>query len=164
MNSRRPSTIYVESPVQSLDRFSTLYGQADRSVPMKQIGHYQVRVRKLLLIPIVVALSWWLAIQAVEHGDDYQQRAAAHAKEASSWQMVARTPIPDTVVDFTLAPGDRRCSGRDRPLSEAERLEERLHRERAGRLAAYHRSLKRKYALAAWLPWLPLADDPPLPE
>jgi hypothetical protein len=131
---------------------------------MKQIRRYQVRVRTLLLIPTVVPLSWWLAVQAVEHGDDYQQRAATHAKEASSWQMVAKSPLPNTVVDFTLAAGDRRCSGRDRPLSEAERLEERLHRERAGRLAAYHRSLKRKYALAAWLPWLPLATDPPPPE
>ena len=131
---------------------------------MKQIGRYQLRIRTLLLIPTIVPLSWWMAVQTVDHGDDYQQRAATHEKEASSWQRVAESPIPNTIVDFTLGVGDRRCSGRDRPLNEAERLEERRHRERAGRLAAYHRSLGRKYALAAWLPWLPLVAEPRPPE
>src|SRR5690242_4740621 len=109
---------------------------------MRQIGRYQLRVRTLLLIPTIVPLSWWLAVQAVDHCDDYQHRAALHQKEALFCRGIAQSPIPDIIVDYTLGVGDRRCSGRDRPMSEAEKTEARRFRERAGRLAAYHHSLK----------------------
>jgi hypothetical protein len=63
---------------------------------MRPIGRYQLRVRTLLLVPIVVALSCWLAVQAVDHGDDYQQLAAVHAEEALFYQSpwLPRTPGP----------------------------------------------------------------------
>jgi hypothetical protein len=131
---------------------------------MRPIGRYQLRVRTLLLVPAVVALSCWLAVQAVDHGDDYQQLAAVHAEEALFYQTFAQSAIPDTIVDYTLCLRGQRCGGRDRPTTEAEKMEARRSQERAGRLAAYHFALRRKYALAALVPWLPLTPDPLPPE
>jgi hypothetical protein len=127
---------------------------------MQPIGRYQFRVRTLLFVPTIGALSCWLAVRAVDHGEEYQQLAAAHEKEAWSWQTIAHSPISNTVADYTLGV----CNARDRPATEAQQMEAKRSRERAGRLAAYHLALKRKYALAAWLPWLPLAADPAPPE
>jgi hypothetical protein len=136
---------------------------------MKPIGRYQWRVRTLLLFPVLVALSWCLAVQAVEWGllrEDHRARAAQHSKEALSAQTFADSPIPAAHVAYAmgLEGTSRRCSRYETPLSEAEKAEARRLRERAHRLAAHHRSLRRKYALASWLPFLPLAPEPPLPE
>jgi hypothetical protein len=133
---------------------------------MRQIGRYQLSVRKLLVIPVIVALSWWLAVQAIElsnQRDKFQELAALHEKEALSHQVVANSSIGDTITIQGHA-ADRRCNMIDRPISEAEILEAKGFRERAGRRAFYHQALGRKYAWAAWFPWLPVATDPPEPE
>jgi hypothetical protein len=36
--------------------------------------------------------------------------------------------------------------------------------ERRLRHMEYHEALRRKYELASWIPWLPVAPDPPPPE
>jgi hypothetical protein len=107
-------------------------------------------------MPTIVALSFWLAIQSVDYGEEYRQVAAAHAKEALRYQQFAESPLPRTVVDYTLGV----CNTLERPMTEAETIQQRYLRERAARLAAYHLNLKRKYVLKAWLPWLPLPADP----
>jgi len=123
-------------------------------------------------MPAILAISWWLAVQIVawrNYWEDFQELAALHEKETLSWRVVAESPIPDHYVDdwHEVVQRDRRCSyfvGRDRPLTEAEKMEETCVRERAGHRAAYHRGLQQKYAWMAWFPWIPLATDPPQPE
>lgn len=129
---------------------------------MKPIGRFQWRVRTLLLLPALVAVAWCLAFRVAEWADlheDYRHQAALHAKGALSSQTFAESPIPTTRRAGT---GHGSCGGDvvDRPLTEAERIEERRQRERARRVADYHRTMRRKYALATWLPFLPLAPDP----
>jgi hypothetical protein len=129
---------------------------------MTQIGRYQLSVRTLLFIPAILAISRWLTIRALDR-EIFQELAEQHENEALSYQMTADSPIQDRVLICALGT-DRRCRRVEIVLSEAEILEAKRLRERAGRCAAHHQALERKYAWAAWFPWLPVATDPPDPE
>jgi hypothetical protein len=130
---------------------------------MRQIGRYQLSVRTLLFIPAILAISCWLAIRAVDR-EIFQELAAQHENEALSYQVIADSPIKEHVITGYALGLDRRCRQIEIVLSEAEILEARRVRERAGRRAAHHHALGRKYAWAAWFPWLPVATDPAEPE
>ena len=139
---------------------------------MRRIGRYQLRVRTLLLVPALIALSWWLAIQAVEWrylGDDYQRMAALQEAEELACLRTAGTAIPHHYGEVLayVHTADRKCSYpvmRSRPLTEVERTEQARVRDQARRRAAYHRALKRRYQWLAWFPWFghPKEAPPPL--
>jgi hypothetical protein len=135
---------------------------------MKRIGRYQLQVRTLLLLPALVAPSWWIAdlmIASRNRSEDYQHLAALHGSEELDCLKIAGTPLPvgygtgvyDTGRDYGMCPI---LEERTRPLSEVEKNKERSVRQQAGRRAAYHRALKRKYLLLARFPWLPTWGDP----
>jgi hypothetical protein len=135
-------------------------------------SRFQFRVRTLLLAPVILALSWWLAVQKIEmdiRSEDYQQIALLHEQEAVSYQQFVESPIPDQYVygwGYVTSSGQSWSlyTGRTRPLTEAERMNAKRDRERAGRRVAYHRALTRKYSWAARFPWFPIATDAPEPD
>ncbi len=129
---------------------------------MRQLGRYQLRVRTLLLIPVVVALSWWLAIWAVNR-QSFRDLASFHGYKEADYESLAREPIPEYINERINYPNNRHTYTY-RALSEAELKAERQAREQAARRAAYHHTLKRKYTLASWLPGFPVAADPPPPD
>ena len=65
---------------------------------MRQLGRYQLRVRTLLLIPLVVALSWWLAIWAVNR-QSFRESASFHAAKETAYESTAREPIPEYISE-----------------------------------------------------------------
>jgi hypothetical protein len=129
---------------------------------MRRLGRFQFPVRRLLLLPAILAFSWWLAIEAIE-GQSLRELARCYEHEEAAYESMARAPIPEYYWEddgcFT-----RGFTGRKRSLTEAELKAERRAREQAARLAAYHHALKVKYTWAAWIPWLPVAADPLPPE
>ena len=129
---------------------------------MRQLGRYKVRVRMLLFIPAFLAISWWITVCALD-GETYQQLAALHETEALYYQVIADSPIKYYTTGYALGL-DRGCRRFEIALSEAEIMKARRARDRAGRHAAHHQTLERKYAWATSYPWLLLATDPPEPE
>jgi hypothetical protein len=71
LNSRRDSTV---TPMEDQ--------------PMRTIGRFQLRVRTLLFIPVIVAFSWWLAIQMVDR-QNFQYLVEEHEAKALSYQKIA---------------------------------------------------------------------------
>jgi hypothetical protein len=129
---------------------------------MRPLGRYQLRVRTLLLIPVVVALACWLAIWAVNR-QSFRDLAAFHGYKEADYESLAREPIPEYINERIQYP-NRRHTFVYRALSEAELKAERQAREQAARRAAYHRGLKLKYTFASWRPWFPVPADPPPPD
>jgi hypothetical protein len=129
---------------------------------MRRLGRFQFGVRRLLLLPAIAAFSWWLAIEAVE-GQSRWEVVRYHEHEEAAYDSTARRPLPESVPVRPPYEGFFEQDIR-RPPSEAELRVERQAREQAARLAAYHHGLSVKYIWAAWLPWFPVAADPPLPD
>jgi hypothetical protein len=129
---------------------------------MRRLGRFQFGVRRLLLLPAIVAFSWWLAIEAIE-GQSRWEVVRYHEHEEAAYDSIARQPLPRFVSVRLPYPI---CFGEEptRPPDEAELRAERQAREQAARLAAYHHALKVKYIWAAWLPWFPVAAEPRPPD
>ncbi len=68
---------------------------------MIQIGRYRLRVRMLFFAPVIVGLSWWLAVQIVDL-PDFQVLVEFHEANVSHYQRVAQSPIADHVTAFSL--------------------------------------------------------------
>ena len=65
---------------------------------MRQFGRFQMRVRTLLLMPVMLAFAWWLADHAIDwqqYREDYQERAALHESNETHSREFAESPIPD---------------------------------------------------------------------
>jgi 4-amino-4-deoxy-L-arabinose transferase-like glycosyltransferase len=129
---------------------------------MRRIRRYLLRLRPFLLILLILALSWWIALQASDR-ETLHRSVADHEGAAMYYQGIAESPIGDRVAGWAMGP-DRRCGWFERPRSEAEMIELTRLRDRAARRAAHHRALVHKYELAVWFPWLPPATDPAEPE
>ena len=129
---------------------------------MRRLGRFQFPVRRLLLLPAIVAFSWWLAIGAVE-GQYLRELVLYHEQEEATYDSMARAPI-QRYEEYWAMDSRRHCYHYKHVLTEAELLLQRTAREQAARRATYHHSLKVKYAWASWFPWFPVAADPPPPD
>ncbi len=134
---------------------------------MRRIGKYQFRMRTLLGIPLIVACTWWLVIQALEidwgaSEDQISVRLVYHEEKALHYQEVAQSKIQEYSEGWAMDMNDH-CSPVKIPLSAAEIEQQKLYRLHAARRAAYHSAMKEKYAWAARFPWLPIMKDPPEP-
>jgi hypothetical protein len=109
---------------------------------MRRLARYHMRVRWLLLLPPLVAISWWLSIALVDR-QPLRELASYHATEEAVYQLKARAPIPPFYAVWAMD-RNRRCTYFTRALSEPELRKERQVREQAACLAGYHHSLKTK--------------------
>ncbi len=62
---------------------------------MRQIGRYQLRVRTLFFAPVVVGLSWWLAVQILDL-PDFQVLVEFHEANVSHYQRIAQSQSRST--------------------------------------------------------------------
>ena len=95
---------------------------------MRPLGRYQLRIRTLLLIPLVVVFSWWLAIwpSSGSHSGTWP-----HSTDTKKPIMViAREPMTE-YIDERIHYPNRRHTYVYRALSEAELKAERQAREQA---------------------------------
>src|SRR5689334_9151948 len=99
---------------------------------MRRLGRYQLRVRRLLLLPPIVAISWWLAIAFVDR-QRFEEMASYHAAEEAIYHLEARAPIPAFYAAWVMD-RNRRCRYVKRALSEFELTRERQVRQQAARL------------------------------
>ena len=128
---------------------------------MRRLGQYQLRVRTLLLIPIIVAFFLWVAIRALER-QSLLEWASYHEEREAAYESKARAPIPER-CELWIMHRNHLGTQFGRALTEAELRDARQARQQADRNAAYHRALKVKYTRAARFPWLPVAADPSPP-
>jgi hypothetical protein len=129
---------------------------------MGRLGRCQWRVRRLLLVPAIVAFSCWLAIGAVDR-QQFRELASEHEIKEAACEAMARAPIQEYEESWAMDI-HRHCTHIKRALTEAELKDQRRARQWAAGRAAYHHSLKIKYTWASWLPWFPIAADPPPPD
>jgi hypothetical protein len=106
---------------------------------------FQFRLRTLLIAMTLVAV----AIVLVQRSQRFRETARRHAIGVSMASSAA-----ESVEVFHLRYGfqDRVSPPAPESVRKAEEWRE---------LAAYHQRLQAKYERAAWLPFLPVAPDPP---
>jgi hypothetical protein len=129
---------------------------------MSQTGRRGLRIGMSVLVIAVVMCESATAFLIVL-GSNCKDSFALHQREALRFQQVADSEIQEHVEGLALGK-DHVCRKVWFQVSEDELREQRRIRAIAGRRAAYHRALWRKYERMPWRPWLALLPDPPLPD
>ncbi len=133
-------------------------------------GRFRFRMRTLLLVPVVIAVAWWIAIQAewlcrewVFAEERIAAQAAYHRAEMTKWWTEAQREVPRTNITWERG-RDRVCRRIETPMTLAEIDKARRDIALAARRADYHDALVQKYESAMWFPLWPIEPDPPEPQ
>lgn len=136
----------------------------------RQPRQYQLSVRTLLVFPAVIAVAWWIAIQAnwlcgewVAAREHIGARASYHYSEMMRWRAEAQRLPPRTHITWVTG-RDLVCRVIETPMTPAEIDRARPDIGLATRRANYHQALYQKYKSAMWLPFWPIEPDPPEPQ
>ena len=130
------------------------------------------RIRTLMVAVALTALALSLPSLVRQHLRS-KEKARVHARQAEHSRFVRGALSEDVQDCLRRAEEERRmeerCMGdpeqRRRVMQALDEYDEaRALRNRCGADADYHTRMKRKYELAAWMPWLSVAPDPPDPE
>lgn len=109
-------------------------------------ARFQFGMRKLLLVPVAIAVAWWIAIQAAWLCREWvfaEERIAAqvsyHRLEATRLRAEAQWQVPGTNITWALG-RDRVCRRIETPMTPAEIDRARRSIAVAARRAAHHES------------------------